>query len=120
MAMSYRDTPARPWQRLTLAAISLVALISIAGCTNKHASANGVDAAAPPMAVPVTALSCQSPPDTTPGRLPDHVWIAVAVCPVTIVQFIPGGVAPSLTPQLPRLLHGDLRPLVAALNRPDA
>ncbi len=123
MSISYqalRDRPAGPCQRTAAAAIWLVALLSFAACAKTHAGADA-DSVGPATAVPVASLNCRSVPDAAPGHLPDHVWVAVALCPFTMVYVIPGGEAtPSLTPQPPRLLHGDLQPLVAALHQPDA
>jgi hypothetical protein len=100
------------WSRRA-ATVGLIALALLA--------AAGADATSTSVAVPVASLDCAAQPQAAPGQLPDRTWVAVALCPFTAGLVDPTGEAnPSRTPERPRLLHGDLGPLVTALRQPDA
>jgi hypothetical protein len=89
------------------------------GCVGGSSGANRAAPVGPAAPVALAALNCKALPDAA-GRLPDHVWVAVAFCPLRIVQVSPGETPPPPSPARPTLVRGDLRPLVAALNQPDA
>lgn len=111
-----RDRPAGRSQKVMATALAALALLIVVGCAKTHSGMNGAGTA-----VPVASLNCHALPNAAPDRLPDHEWVAVALCPLTIVPVTPGNTAaPSLAQQRPQLVRGDLRPLVTALRQPDA
>jgi hypothetical protein len=93
-----------------MAAASVVVLAGCAGSAAKNPIKRDRVPAA--VAVRLDSLDCAAPPSGAGGLLPDRDWVALASCPAVLYQ------APT-KPQAPTVTHGDLRPLVTALNQPD-